>query len=572
MHKKEKKRIAKKKYLYFNFLIKYTLKKRLLLKYIIIVAAIICSSYVSIIQPEYQKKIIDQLTNVHKTKLLNIITNVILFLMLILVNYLLTYLQRYIQIIVSEDIAEDLRNTVNAKLTKIQSIYFSKNNLSDVLLKSDKNIQIIKQSGIISLITLITNLILLLCVIPHMFYIHNGITILTIILICMIPISTKIIGLHIKRATKKVLDSYKKITDILNCSYKNWINIRIFQCTDYICNKYAVENRTYKKNVNEQNELYILNTIMSAIFVLLGISAIWIWGTNDVYHGNMTIGTIFALINYQTTMTSPILGISSFANDYHTSYEAMNDFIEFMNLPDYNESGIILNECPKEIILENVSFRYDNSDFDVFSNVNIRFEQGKTYYFIGNSGQGKSTLFNLIIGFLHPTQGRILIDGYDLREINLCSYWKSIGYVMQNSYFFFDTIKQNIDLTNSLNEDVICSMADELNLMDTINNSKDGFHTIIKEDSSNFSGGQLKRFDILRNILKNPGLLILDEGTSNVETNLKERIHIILQRYFKNSIVICSTHDKNELVNADIIYIISNKHIEAVERYEDKCS
>lgn len=538
---------------YLKFLKEYAFKKKLIPLYGLVILIIILTAGVSLVRPELQGKVIDDLGNPQNTTLSAFMLLLAIFLGLLLANYLMNYVQRYMAAVISEEIAADMRQKMEDKLSTVQVGFFEKIKLSDILLKVDKDVLAIKQCGITSIITLVSNIGILIVVPPYMFSIHRGIAISNILLLVSVPFISRILGKMIQETSERVLEGYNNTTNVLTNTYDNWFIIRLFQCGKYIHDRYFQKNQQYKKETNRQNLLYILNTSTILIIQFLGTVIIWIVGAQEVFKGNMTVGTIMALMNYQTIIMNPIIGIAQFANEYHTAVVSLKDMNQLLEYPDEHLNSDKKLERIDNIYLEQMSFSYPETNKNVFSKVNLHFKKGVIYGIHGKSGQGKSTLFKILTGIYQPTEGKVLINEVDLQNLDMSTYWERTGYVMQRTQFFNDTLRKNMELLHPVTDQELVAIAEALDLYDEIYSLEAIWETEVKVEPCNFSEGQMRRLDIMRNILKNSQLLIFDEATANIDGRRRERFYQLLHRLAAEKIVIFSTHNVEELKEADII-------------------
>ena len=346
---------------YLGFLKEYAFKKKLLPSYILTIATIVLTAGVSLVRPELQGKVIDDLGNPHSTSLSAFMLLLVVFLGMLLLNYLMNYVQRYIVAVISEEIAADMRQKVEDKLSTVSVNFFEKIKLSDILLKVDKDVSAVKQCGITSIITLVSNIVILVVVPPYMFSIHKGIAVSNIILLVSVPFISRILGKLIQETSGQVLEGYNSITNVLTNTYDNWFITRLFQCGQYVHDMYFEKNQKYKKETNRQNLLYILNTSTILVIQFIGTVIIWVVGAQEVFKGNMTIGTIMALMNYQTIIMNPIIGIAQFANEYHTAVVSLSYAIGVAHptsiMVDTFGSGKISDESLVEMIRREFDLR-----------------------------------------------------------------------------------------------------------------------------------------------------------------------------------------------------------------------
>ena len=227
---------------YIRFLREYAGKRRLIPLYIFIIAFIITNTVISLIRPRLQGEIIDDLSNPDAADLPVLMASLFVFLGMLMINYIVIYCQKYTVAVISEEIAADIRQKVHDKLTTVQTEFFSHMELSDILLKVDKDAEAIKRCGITSIITLVSNIAVLIVVPPYMISIHKGIAVTNILLLISVPFVSKWLGAYIQQTSEEVLQGYNDMTNALTNSYNNWFIIRIFQCGRYAHDKYSRRN------------------------------------------------------------------------------------------------------------------------------------------------------------------------------------------------------------------------------------------------------------------------------------------------------------------------------------------
>ncbi|HHV26951.1 MAG TPA: ABC transporter ATP-binding protein [Tissierellia bacterium] len=545
------------------FLKKYGFKKNIIPLYILIIFLIIISTVISIMRPKYQGILVDSLSNFTHLDKITFYKRLKFFLLILLLSYVVVYIQKYLTSLVSEEIASNLRQDVNNKLSTINNEYYHTHNFSDILLKVDKDIETIKFFGIPTIIKLVTNIATLVFVIPYMFYIDKKITVINLSLLLLIPLLSWIFGTLIQKTTRKVLDSYNSTTNVLNNNYANWKNILLFSCQNYVNFKYKENNQEYKRNLKHRSLLYTLNSALFLILQYGGAVAIWVLGSYKVFAGTMTIGTVLALMNYQSIIMNPIMEFSYFINDYHTAIESIEDLYQFYNYSDMDLGKVKLDVSPSLIRLENVSYSYNNSEEMVLKNISVEFEKGKVYAIIGKSGEGKSTLLQLISGFLTPTKGNIYINNVNLNDLNKKSYWSYLGYTMQRPKFFNDSIITNLNLQKNLSISEIQAKCKDIDIYDDIIGTDSSWDTIITTDTENFSEGQLKRLDISRNLLKKPSILLFDEATASLDAVRQAQFFDLIKDLSNDCIIILITHDMNEVKYVDEVYSLVNKELKS---------
>ncbi|MFY9214051.1 MAG: ABC transporter ATP-binding protein [Tissierellaceae bacterium] len=304
--------------------------------------------------------------------------------------------------------------------------------------------------------------------------------------------------------------------------------------------------------------------IISNVLNLIVISL----GGYFVYVKIIDIGDLLAYTLYVNFFMQPIKRLTNITQQLQDGATGFERFLEIMNIePDIvdKEDAAELVEPQGEIQFENVSFSYKNGEERVLSNINLTIEKGKTVAIVGPSGAGKSTLCHLIPRFYEIDDGRIMIDGTDIRDIRLKSLRANIGLVQQDVFLFTGTIKDNILYGKpSASEEEVTEAAKKARIHDFIMTLPNGYDTYIGEKGVMLSGGQKQRISIARIFLKNPAILILDEATSALDNETEALVQESLNDLSRGRTSLIIAHRLSTVKNADEILVLTNEGI--VER------
>ncbi len=306
--------------------------------------------------------------------------------------------------------------------------------------------------------------------------------------------------------------------------------------------------------------------VMSSSFV------IWYVGGRGVLEGTFELGKLVAFLSYIGMLFGPlsiITNIMDWASRTVTAaervFEVLDTEPEVRDQPDAKP----LTEVKGEIVFEDVTFGYEKHH-PVLHEINLHIRPGEMIGLVGPSGSGKTTLINLICRFYDPTRGRILLDGHDLRTIRMQDLRKHIGVVLQDTFLFPGTIRENIAYARpdaTLEEIIIAAKA--ANAHDFIMRFPDGYDTWVGERGHRLSGGERQRIAIARAILRNPKILILDEATASVDTETERLIQEALERLVQNRTTIAIAHRLSTLRNADRIIVLERGRIVEVGTHEE---
>lgn len=288
--------------------------------------------------------------------------------------------------------------------------------------------------------------------------------------------------------------------------------------------------------------------------------------------GNISIGDVTMYQSYFSTIVNGITGIVGLIPIIAKGLESVESIGDIL-LSEELEEGREGKKCiPVKggICFEHVGFHYADSENPVFSDISFSIKQGETIAFVGSSGAGKTTILNLVIGFIRATSGRILIDGVDIRELNLHTYREHIAVVPQNSILFSGTIRENITYgLDNVSEEELMDAIRASNLTEMVEQLPEGLDTRISEHGGNLSGGQRQRISIARAFVRNPRILILDEATSALDTVSERQIQEATANLAKTRTTLIVAHRLSTIRDADKIAVIDHGGLQEFGTYEE---
>ncbi len=309
-----------------------------------------------------------------------------------------------------------------------------------------------------------------------------------------------------------------------------------------------------------------------AFITSVGTIIIWWVGGRDILAGELTLGAFVAFTSYMYRFYGPVESLCRLNHRFQraaTSAERVFDVLDTHPEVIDQPGAMLMPPIEGRVEFRGVHFGYEE-DKPVIEDLNFTVEPGEMIGLAGHSGAGKSTLINLICRFYEPQEGAILIDGHDTRQVNLKSLREQIGVVLQDPFLFNGTVAENIAYghpESSLEQTVAAAKA--ANAHDFIMNMPDGYDTMVGERGTRVSGGERQRLSIARAILRNPRILILDEATSNVDTQTEAQIQEALERLVQGRTTFAIAHRLSTLKNAHRLLILDKGKLAEIGTHDE---
>ncbi len=380
------------------------------------------------------------------------------------------------------------------------------------------------------------------------------------------------LGRQIKKNVRKTLKNRASILTLLQESLFGIKIIKSFVMENYERHRFHAENRRLLKNSMRVVRARELMSPMVEIVTALGVGLFILLGGRDVLQGRMTSGDFIAFFAALGSVFGPLNRLSKAAGDIQTSLAGAVRTFEFMDhLPEVKDPEGAAEMPPIEgnVIFDDISFSYDGEQ-TVIHNVSFDAKPGEVVALVGVSGAGKTTLINLLLRFYDVSDGRICIDGVDIRSVTQASLRSQIGLVTQETILFNDTVASNISFgRKNYSREEIVEAAKAANAHEFIRELPNGYDTIIGERGMLLSGGQRQRLAIARTLLKNPAIFILDEATSSLDSKSESLIQEALERLIKGRTTFIIAHRLSTIQNAGKIVVLDKGRIQAVGRHAE---
>src|SRR5208283_547754 len=398
------------------------------------------------------------------------------------------------------------------------------------------------------------------------------------VLLLFVPViiySSRKIGSRVRSTTRQGQDKLAEIQNILHETITGNRIVKAFNSEKWEISRFrGAARRLFRANLRSVAATAISSPLMD-IVGSVGIALLLLLGRGRIAHNQMTPGVFVAFITAVFSLYNPVRKFALFNNNFQQALGASSEIFKFMDVEDDVREKPHARRLPafsQTVRFDHVSFTYgsEGEDARVLHDINLDVRRGEVVAIVGSSGSGKSTLVHLIPRFFDPSEGRLLIDGHDVRDVTLASLRQQVGIVTQETVLFNDTVRNNIAYGQpnvSLKE--VEAAARAALAHDFIRALPAGYEEVIGERGVRLSGGERQRIAIARAILKNAPILILDEATSALDSESEALVQAALHNLMSGRTVFVIAHRLSTVRRADRIVVIENGAIADIGTHED---
>ncbi|GHC45575.1 ABC transporter ATP-binding protein [Roseibacillus persicicus] len=456
-------------------------------------------------------------------------------------------------------VVHDLRQELFDKIQRMPLRFFDKRTSGDIMSRVGSDVPAMEKVIIQGIDQGLSGIIQIAVILAFMLYQHVGLTLVTL---APMPLVALITWLYSKFGAPRYTRVAEASADLNASLHDSLAGIR--QIKAYTVEPEKLLEFSEKSDEVRAAQMHVVraNAVTwptvslvaeSGIVIMLAMGSYWL-----ITDGSVTIGVIGAFLFAWGYLFEPISRLSQLGKTFTSGLVSGKRVYEVLD--DVEESNLSEGKTPDELIgnveFDQVHFGYEK-DEPIVRGVNLSVKKGQTVAFVGPTGSGKSTLLNLLTGFYHPEQGRILIDGVPVRELSKKWLRQRMGFVTQESFLFNTTLRQNLLLAKQgATDEEIWAALEAANAADFVREMPEGLDTVTGERGAKLSGGQRQRISIARALLKNPPILLLDEATSAVDNETERLIQEALGRLRDDRTSFVIAHRLSTVQDADLICVL----------------
>ena len=478
---------------------------------------------------------------------------------------LFQFIQEYILQYASQKAIYDIRNTMYDHLQRLPFSFYDKSQTGQLIARATGDIDTLRRFYSFGMINFVSSILMFVAVLVICLLKNWALAVLALSTMPILAYTGIRFGGKIGPRFWEIRQRFAELTTVIQENITGMRVVKTFVREDYEISKFSVYARNVLQKNLEVTKLWaFFFPLMDFISGLGTIAVLWFGGW-QIMKGNLTLGEFIAFNMYLMQLMWPIrmLGfIINVSKEAMASGQRIFEILDTQSEVEESPDAIPLPPIAGYVRFENVSFRYDDNDELVLKNFSLDIEPGETVAILGATGSGKSTLINLIPRFYDPTSGTITIDDIDIRTVTLESLRKQIGIVLQDTFLFATSLKDNIAYgrTNATEEEIITA-AKAANIHNFIDSLPKGYDTEVGERGVTLSGGEKQRVAIARALLMNPKILILDDSTSSVDTETEHLIQNAITILVKDRTTFVIAQRLSTVKRANKIVVLENGEI-----------
>jgi len=462
-------------------------------------------------------------------------------------------------------IVTDLRNKLYEQIQKQSLSFFAEHPTGLLMSRITNDVGSVQTASAEAITSLVKDNVMMITMVGVLFYMDWKLALIGMVVfpLTIYPIAT--FGKKIRNVTTSSQITMGTLNSLLQETISGTRIVKAFGMEKYEGKRFAVENEKLLKYNMKSISVNAMSSPLMDFLGGIGLAAVIFYGGYKVIKGYSTPGTFFAFITALLMLYEPLKRLTNVNNTINQGIAGADRIFSIIDLtPDIEDKpdAVMLPPISKSIDIENVTFCYEAAP--VLKNINLSIKAGEVVAFVGMSGGGKTSLVNLIPRFYDVSEGHVLIDGYDVRDVTLRSLRGQIAIVTQQTILFNDTVRNNIaygDIERT--EEEIINAAKAANAHDFILRLPKGYDANIGELGTKLSGGEKQRISIARALLKNAPILILDEATSSLDTEAEIEVQEALDNLMKGRTTLVIAHRLSTIRKADrIIALVNGKIVE----------
>ena len=521
--------------------------------------------------PEFISAFIDKLNTIEPETMFWIFPVVVICAMVI--KHIFIFAHQYLMGDVSQRVIRDVRSSLYEKIQNLSLDYFSQKRTGELISRITNDVHMIENAVSYGLTDLCKSVFLIFIYVVIAFVIYPKAAIILFVVFPFIGIPINQIGKKLRKLSKSYQEKMADINSLLFETISGVRVVKAFCNEDYETKRFRSENHGFYKIRMKSIKRTIIIAPLTEIFgAICGVAIIFLIG-RSVMEGALSFGVFILFFGSIMSIISPIkkLGnVNALIQQALAANQRIYDVLDQEPSVKEKTGAIELKELNDSIMMKNIDFDYGNDSEIVLNGINLEIKKGEIVAIVGPTGTGKTTLVNLMPRFYDPIKGSVEMDGVDVKDVSFKSLRKQFGIVTQESILFNDTVKANIAYGyHDASQEEIEAAAQKAFAHRFIEKMPEGYDTMVGDRGFRLSGGEKQRICIARAILANPSILILDEATSQLDSESEKFVQEALDKLMQGRTVVAIAHRLATVIKANKIVVLNEGRIEGIGKHEE---
>lgn len=496
----------------------------------------------------------------------------LIYVLALIAQFVISYFQVYIMNMAGQRVLADMRREIFSHLQRLHPSFFDKNPVGRLVTRVTTDVDALNELFTSGVVTIFGDIFMLVGIMGVLIYLDWRLALATFAVLPALFAATMIFKRRVRGVYRKVRTRIAMLNAFIQENVVGMTVVQLFRQEERKFERYSELNEQHTEahleSILHYAIFYPVVEVLSAVAIAL---IVW-YGGGRILLGALTLGGLVAFIQYSEKFFRPISDLSEKFNILQgamASSERIFGLLDARNELSVPDVPVTPEHQDGSVVFDNVSFAYNREDW-VLRDVDLVVHPGEMVAIVGHTGAGKSTLMSLLMRFYDVQQGRVLVDGVDVREWDLEALRRQFGMVLQDVHLFSGTIASNIRLGDqNISDEAVAAAAEAVNLHEWVATLPRGLEEEVKERGSSLSAGQKQLVSFARALVHDPKILILDEATSNVDTHTEILVREALERLLEHRTSIVIAHRLSTIQKADRIVVLHKGRVREVGTHQE---
>jgi ATP-binding cassette subfamily B protein len=538
-----------------------------------LVGAIVLSTIIGLLPPYLSSIAIDKYIVAMNIRGLLIIS--FAFILVYILQFVTQYGQRYLINWLGSKLEYNIRLDIFKHLQRLNLDYYAHREVGSIVSRATNDVDKITELVTSGVASVIADLLTLTGIIGIMLWMNWWLSLITFSIMPLMILFLYFWGRRVRRVYRETRKTIASVSAQMEESVSGIKEIQTYSREGETRREFNQVNRSNMQANVQAGQVMSAFWPAVQIFTAIGNFLVLWFGGVAVMQGELSVGILFGFMSYLSRFFWPIQDLAGFWNNVQSALAAAERVFGVMDTPASikdNDGTIELPRIDGRISYENLTFSYEEG-VQVLKNIDVDIEPNSTVALVGPTGVGKTTMINLLYRFYDPEEGKITVEGYDLREVKIDSLRKQMAIVLQDNFLFSDTVKENIRYGRlDASDEEIIEVSKAVGAHDFIEKLPEGYETDVRERGGRLSVGQRQLLALARALLANPRILIMDEATSSIDAYTELMIQEAMEKVLRDRTSIIIAHRLSTVRNSDKIIVLKDGKIEETGNHDELIS